>query len=200
MNANILTKIKNLCDKDDKNSAATLAEIKKLVKNADYPDFSTIKDGDHFEYRGHEWVRLGREGGGILCVVAKESKDTPFNPDNDNDWRKSAIRKALNTQFIKTLDEDKLIPYASDLVADNGDDRYGKCEDKVFILSCDLIRKYRKVLPKWKNWVWTLTPWYINDSGYGHVVRIFSPSGTLNYGTAYVSYGVAPACIFIEES
>lgn len=200
MNANILTKIKNLCDKDDKNSAATLAEIKKLVKNADYPDFSTIKDGDHFEYRGHEWVRLGREGGGILCVVAKESKDTPFNPDNDNDWRKSAIRKALNTQFIKTLDEDKLIPYASDLVADNGDDRYGKCEDKVFILSCDLIRKYRKVLPKWKNWVWTLTPWYINDSGSGSYVRVFGPSGYLSNISAVSSYGVAPACIFIEES
>ena len=201
MNANILSKIKNLCDKDDKNSAATLAEIKKLVKNADYPDFSTIKDGDHFEYRGHEWVRLGREGGGILCVVAKESKDTPFNPDNDNDWRKSAIRKALNTQFIKTLDEDKLIPYASDLVADNGDDRYGKCEDKVFILSCDLIRKYRKVLPKWKNWVWTLTPWCdLRTPATVTVLRVLTPSGGLSDYTAHNSRGVAPACIFIEES
>ncbi len=135
MKDNILEKIKKLCDEDNKNSSKVLAEIKKLVKDADYPDFSTIKDGDHFEYRGHEWVRLGREGGGILCVVAKEIKNAPFNPCGSNDWRKSAIRENLNTRFIKALDEDKFVPYVSDLVADNGDDQYGKCEDKVFLLS-----------------------------------------------------------------
>lgn len=200
MKENILEKIRNLCDKHEADAENTLSEISKLVENADYPDFSTIKDGDHFFYCGREWVRLGSEGGGILCVVAKEYEDAPFDLDISNNWRKSSLRKVLNTLFIKTLDEDKLIPYASDLVADNGDDRYGKCEDKVFILSCDLIRKYRKVLPRWKNWVWTLSPWYINDSGNGDNVRIFSPSGTLHYHYADYSGGVAPACIFIEES
>ena len=35
------------------------------------PDFTTIKDGEHFTYKGIEFVRLGEEQGGVLCVTAK---------------------------------------------------------------------------------------------------------------------------------
>lgn len=79
----------------------------------------------------------------------------------------------------------QLTPRKSPLI---GDDRYGKCYDKVFILSCDLIRNYLKVPPKWNNCVWTLTPRYIKDSGYGDFVRKVYSSGLLDNDYAYYSF------------
>ena len=49
--------------------------------------------------------------------------------------------------YTHLLGEDNLIPHEVDMVADNGDDRYGTVTDRVFILSCDEYRKYRKHVP-----------------------------------------------------
>ena len=50
-------------------------------------------------------------------------------------------------ELLPVLGEDNLIPHEVDMVADNGDDRYGTVTDRVFILSCDEYRKYRKHVP-----------------------------------------------------
>ena len=88
------------------------------------------------------------------------------------------------------LGEDNLIPHEVDMVADNGDDRYGTVTDRVFILSCDEYRKYRKHVPLLPEWMWTCTPWYISDAGSGYYVR------SVYYNNASGSGGVAPACVF----
>ena len=82
------------------------------------------------------------------------------------------------------------------MVADNGDDRYGTVTDRVFILSCDEYRKYRKHVPLLPEWMWTCTPWYISDAGNSGGVRIVRYAGILNNVSAYSSGGVAPACVF----
>lgn len=82
------------------------------------------------------------------------------------------------------------------MVADNGDDRYGTVTDRVFILSCDEYRKYRKHVPLLPEWMWTCTPWYISDAGSSDGVRRVYITGYLNNGNAYGSCGVAPACVF----
>lgn len=82
------------------------------------------------------------------------------------------------------------------MVADNGDDRYGTVTDRVFILSCDEYRKYRKHVPLLPEWMWTCTPWYTPDTGYGSIVRCVRTDGLLDGSHAYNSNGVAPACVF----
>lgn len=82
------------------------------------------------------------------------------------------------------------------MVADNGDDRYGTVTDRVFILSCDEYRKYRKHVPLLPEWMWTCTPWYISDAGGSSGVRLVHDAGLLDYYGAYASHGVAPACVF----
>lgn len=82
------------------------------------------------------------------------------------------------------------------MVADNGDDRYGTVTDRVFILSCDEYRKYRKHVPLLPEWMWTCTPWYISDAGISSGVRHVNYTGGLNNNNAYYSIGVAPACVF----
>ena len=160
------------------------------------PDFTTIKDGEHFTYKGIEFVRLGEEQGGVLCVTAKLwKKEIAFDKDNCNNWAKSSIRKTLNSKFLALLNSDDLLLFESDLIADNGDTAYGKCTDKVGLLSCDLFRKYRKYVPRYDDWAWTCTPWSC-DASYAHGVRNVYPSGVVNGSIARDAYGVAPACIF----
>ena len=93
------------------------------------------------------------------------------------------------------MNSDDLLLFESDLIADNGDTAYGKCTDKVGLLSCDLFRKYRKYVPRYDDWAWTCTPWSC-DTSYAYVVRLVYPSGGVYSDGANYASGVAPACIF----
>lgn len=157
--------------------------------------------GDKIKYKGFEWIVLDMDGDAVTCIMSTFwRKDTPFDPDNSNDWRTSAVRKMLQEDLLPVLGEENLITHTTDLIADNGDKRYGTCEDKVWLLSCDEYRKYREtILDNFdfdEEWMWTVTPWWINDVGTGYTVRYISPTGTVYHSGALNSIGVAPACIF----
>ncbi len=152
--------------------------------------------GERFTYNGIEHVILGEEQGGVLAIRAEAlDKEKPFDKNNKNDWRISSLRVDLNENEIKNYNKGDLLPFVSDLTADNGDKSYGTCKDYLFVLSCDLIRKYRDLLPKYKtDDIVTLTPWTCGT--YAYYVRGLGSYGILNYYYAYDSYGVAPACLF----
>lgn len=195
---NLIESIENLINESEDSASKTLDKIKTAIQNAKRPDFSKIKDGEHFMYHGIEFIRLGLEQGGVLCMTAKPIAEEAFDPNGCNNWAKSRARKKLNTEFLSLMDENDLLPFESDLTADNGDTAYGKCVDKIGILSCDLYRKYRKIVPLFDEWMWTCTPWHCGTphSGSANLVRLVLSDGTvLNYG-AYGALGLAPACIF----
>lgn len=195
---NLIESIENLINESEDSASKTLDKIKTAIQNAKRLDFSKIKDGEHFMYHGIEFIRLGLEQGGVLCMTAKPIAEEAFDPNGCNNWAKSRARKKLNTEFLSLMDENDLLPFESDLTADNGDTAYGKCVDKIGILSCDLYRKYRKIVPLFDEWMWTCTPWHCgtpySESAYG--VRIVRSAGTMNYYDATSAYGLASACIF----
>ena len=130
---------------------------------------------------------------------AWNGKEYSFDDNNYNNYAQSSLRRKLRDELLPVLGEDNLISHEIDLVADNGDDRYGKVTDKVFILSCDEYRKYRKYVPLLPEWMWTCTPWYISDTGNGYCVRSVGTDGVLNNNYAHNSDGVVPACVFNPE-
>lgn len=157
---------------------------------------NTPTAGEHFNYHGIEFVALGMEQGGLLAISAETLEDEmPFDKDNCNDWRKSTLRRYLNEEYIKNFDKADLLPFVSDLTTDSGQKDYGTSEDYIVLLSCDLYRKYRAVMPKYDTWVWTLTPWHIFPS-YASIARIVRTDGSLDYYNACNGFGVAPACLF----
>ena len=89
----------------------------------------------------------------------------------------------------------------ADNVGDNVGDVAGMGADLyVTIISCDQYRKYREVMPVYESdWLWTLTPWSCN-AGNAYFVRYVSPTGEVNYYSAYNSIGVAPACKFSSKN
>lgn len=197
MKNSIIDKIDKAIKDNENNAIETLNTIKALIASERKPDFTKIKDGEHFTYKGIEFIRLGREQGGILCITAKIWKTLPFDKDGCNNFKKASICKVLNNEFRPLLDDNDLLTYQMDLIADNGDKAYGSLCVHAGLLSADLYRKYRDYIPSYNDWIWLCTPWYC--SGFAGNVRIVYTDGALNYVNAYYACGVVPACIFIEN-
>ena len=155
--------------------------------------------GEHFIYNGIEFICLDIIDGNYLAMTAKPWAEIPFDTNNHNDWRKSSLRRVLNTDFLELLDKKHLVMQTSDLIADNGDKAYGTSEDYVTILSCDQYRKYRDIVPLFEEWMWTLTPWSC-DTSHSYYVRGVHPTGGVDDYIANISFGVAPACLFSSQN
>lgn len=197
MENSIIDKIEKVIKDGESNATETLNTIKTLIACERKPDFTKIKDGDHFTYKDIEFVRLGKEQDGILCITAKIWKTLPFDKDGCNNFKETSIRKALTFDFCRSLDYSDLLTYQMDLTADNGDKAYGSLCVYAGLLSADLYRKYRDYIPSYNDWVWLCTPWCCSDGL--DVVRGVNTDGALYNGSASLADGVVPAVIFKER-
>ena len=162
-------------------------------------NIGVLSAGERFGFKGFEWIVLDNNvDGGVLAIMASawNNEEYSFDDDGCNNYAKSSLRRKLLNELLPVLGEDNLIPHEVDMVADNGDDRYGTVTDRVFILSCDEYRKYRKHVSLLPEWMWTCTPWYTPCAGYSSHVRSVSNLGGLNIDGASYGNGVAPACVF----
>lgn len=156
-------------------------------------NIGVLSAGERFGFKGFEWIVLDNNvDGGVLAIMtsAWNNEEYSFDDDGCNNYAKSSLRRKLLNELLPVLGEDNLIPHEVDLVADNGDDRYGTVTDRVFILSCDEYRKYRKHVPLLPEWMWTCTPWYITDTGGGVHVRYVCTDGGLDGSGACSGSGV----------
>lgn len=162
-------------------------------------NIGVLSAGERFIFKGFEWITLDNNvDGGVLAIMASSWNGEEYRFDEDccNNYAKSSLRRKLLNELLPVLGEDNLIPHEVNLVADNGDDRYGTVTDRVFVLSCDEYRKYRKNVPLLPEWMWTCTPWYITGSGTSGSVRCVNSDGILGSNYANGTNGVAPACVF----
>lgn len=192
---NLIENIEALCSENEENASKTLEKIKALIDSSKYPDFSKFNSGAHFLYNEIEFIFLGYEQGGALCITANPIGEVAFDEDGKNNWKESSMREMLINGFLPELNRGDLCQYEMDLTADNGDKSYGTSSELVGILSCDLYRKYRDYIPLFKEWMWTCTPWSCNPT-HARYVRFVNSGGTLDGGHAGSAYGCVPACIF----
>lgn len=150
-------------------------------------------------YGGLDCIVLDVEQDKIL-VLAKESiGNMPFDEGNSNNFPKGTLCKYLNGEFIKKLkangaDTSALIPTTIDLTSDDGLKDYGETTQKIFLLTCDMYRKYRSVIPNLDDWWWLATAYSTESNGYAYFARCVDSDGSLGGDTAYSGYrGVRPA-------
>lgn len=150
-------------------------------------------------YGGLDCIVLDVEQDKIL-VLAKESiGNMPFDEGNSNNFPKGTLCKYLNGEFIKKLkangaDTSALIPTTIDLTSDDGLKDYGETTQKIFLLTCDMYRKYRSVIPNLDDWWWLATAYSIESNGYAYLARRVYSAGSLGYSVAYSGdNGVRPA-------
>ena len=150
-------------------------------------------------YGGLDCIVLDVEQDKIL-VLAKESiGNMPFDEGNSNNFPKGTLCKYLNGEFIKTLkangaDTSALIPTTIDLTSDDGLKDYGETTQKIFLLTCDMYRKYRSIIPNLDDWWWLATAYSTESNGYAYRARGVFSGGSLSGDRACTgNYGVRPA-------
>lgn len=150
-------------------------------------------------YGGLDCIVLDVEQDKIL-VLAKESiGNMPFDEGNSNNFPKGTLCKYLNGEFIKKLkangaDTSALIPTTIDLTSDDGLKDYGETTQKIFLLTCDMYRKYRSVIPNLDDWWWLATAYSTESNGYANDARRVRSDGSLSSLYAYLGpCGVRPA-------
>lgn len=148
--------------------------------------------------------------GHLTCVVLEDFEDSllvlsgdsigemPFDDEGCNNFDISSLREYLNDGFIEELKENgaditALCDFTIDLTSDDGLKDYGNSTNKVNLLTCDMYRKYRHLIPDLDNW-WLATAHSTESNGYSHYVCAVRPDGTLSrYYADYGHYGVRPA-------
>lgn len=156
-------------------------------------------------YGGLDCIVLDVEQDKIL-VLAKESiGNMPFDEGNSNNFPKGTLCKYLNDEFIKKLkadgaDTSALIPTTIDLTSDDGLKDYGETTQKIFLLTCDMYRKYRSVIPNLDDWWWLATAYSTESNGYASGARYVSSDGSLHDSTAYYGNGGVRPAFYLKSS
>lgn len=165
------------------------AEVSK-----DKPDLSGVADGETFTFRGIEFIRLGFEQDGILCVTKNSMFRSKFNNADNNNYKESIVRQKILSEFLPLLEGADLLPYEMDLMACNGETDYGSCIDYAGILTMDLYRKYRYQILISDGDQWLCTPFACMDRW--PYVQFVGSSGYVDGHGAYSAFRCRPACIF----
>ena len=156
-------------------------------------------------YGGLDCIVLDVERDKIL-VLAKESiGNMPFDEGNSNNFPKGTLCKYLNGEFIKKLkangaDISALIPTTIDLTSDDGLKDYGETTQKIFLLTCDMYRKYRSVIPNLDDWWWLATAYSTESNGYANLARGVRSGGSLDRSSAYVGNGGVRPAFYLKSS
>lgn len=157
------------------------------------------KAGNQFELAGLKWEIIDVSDLGYMCLAEKLEKSMTFDL-NCNDWRTSGLRQYLNNDFLRKLEkeigEENIIEFERDLLSVDGQKEYGKCKDKVSMLTLDEYRKYRSLIPNEEYYWWLLTPWSTPCNEYYKWTAVVLPSGCIYCDYCYNSNGVRPVCIF----
>lgn len=165
-------------------------------------DIRILTPGTHFMFKDYEWIVLDNNvDGGVMAIMTSiwGNARYRFSIDGSNNYKNSSLRKKLLNELLPVLCESNLISHEVNLIADNGDTRYGSVNDKVFVLSCDEYRKYRNYIPLSREQMWTCTPWSIWTNDYGNYVRYVDAKGLLYHYSGGAANGIIPACVFNPE-
>lgn len=155
--------------------------------------------GDTFELVDTTWKILDITSAGYICL-ADSIEDMKFDSDSNN-WENSDLRDYLNEGFLEKIAAEigleNIVPFERDLLSLDGQTEYGKCEDKVSLLTVDEYRKYRNLIPNTKDyWWWLVSPWSTPCNDYKRAVAVVSSAGNISGNNCVSNDGVRPVCIF----
>lgn len=174
-----------------------IAMLKATSKTANLLEGLGI--GDTFELADTTWKILDITSAGYICL-ADNIEDMEFD-SNSNNWENSGLRGYLNGEFFEKMAAEigskNIIPFERNLLSLDGQTEYGKCEDKVSLLTVDEYRKYRNLIPNTKDyWWWLVSPWSTPCNDYKRAVTVVSSAGFIDRNVCSIIYGVRPVCIF----
>jgi len=164
-----------------------------------------IAPGSVINFGGIDFIVLDADDEKVLVLAKDSIGNKPFDEGDCNNFPKGTLCKYLNGTFIKNLkakgaDVSAILDTTVDLTSDDGLKDYGEATTKVFLLTCDMYRKYRSIIPNLDNWWWLITPYSTESNGYKSLARNVYTDGSLVNGNAYYgNRGVRPA-LYLKSS
>ena len=160
---------------------------------------TAIVPGSEVKYGHLTWVVLENFEDSVLVLSKDSIADGLFDEEGYNNFNISSLREYLNDGFIKKLKENgadvtALCDFTIDLTSDDGLKDYGNSTNKVNLLTCDMYRKYRYLIPNLNSWWWLATAYSTKSNGYPHRACHVLADGTLSHlDTNLGNIGVRPA-------
>ena len=135
----------------------------------------------------------------VLCLTKNFAFEGSSRFDaNINNYAKSEIRDKLKNIFFKKLADkignDNFVEMEINLLTDDGLDEYGKISECFGLLTCDMYRKYNRIIERYpvQNWWWLATAYSTSHRGYPRCVRCVNSGGSLRYYDCDYCNGVRP--------
>ena len=194
--------MKNYLMLNNKKIELTPEQVKEIENIFEFNriKLSEIDVGETFKFGELEFIVLEHHEE-TTAVIFKDFWKTDKFDSLFNDYKESAIRNSLNTDFYKLLcnaaGSENIEKHKVDLTSDDGRTDYEACDDYISLLTCDMYRKYVYILDKYRinNWWWLATAYSTKSNDYTTAVRCVRRNGTLrNYDCGF-SRGVRPFCI-----
>jgi hypothetical protein len=179
------------------NVLAKATELFEEIKNS--TDKQDAQRGNTVTVAGKEWLVLKVEDNKVYCLL-KELLDSKKFDSDSSDWKESSLRDYLNDKFYEELAEkiaaENILDIPVNLLSLDGQTEYGSCTDKVSLLTVDMYRENRDILPNMDKWWWLVTPFSTPCNDYETYVCVVSPGGFIDYFSCGSYYAVRPFCIF----
>lgn len=172
-------------------------ELEAKVKNKKLP---APKIGETVEIAGMKWIILDKSVSGYMALSIENVGNKKFGANNN--WKESSIRKYLNDELRKKIEDEigrNLPSFCRNLFSMDGQTEYGDCVDNVSILTIDEYRKYRKYIPNAGYSWWTCTPNTTPNNGGSGDVQYVGSCGRVVCDWYYGVVGVRPFLIFPSE-
>lgn len=174
-------------------------ELREVKEEFGKRKYTGLKVGDTFELIEKKWKILGSNGNGVFCLCMESLGDKTLDSEC-NEWTSSNLRDYLSTEIYKKICEEigteNVIGFERDLLSLDGQSEYGTCKDFVSLISIDEYRKYRSMIPNFKEWWRTLTPYSTKCNDDAIWCTVVSPSGNVRSRCCNIQVGVRPVCIF----
>lgn len=160
-----------------------------------------IEVGSVYYINDVEYIVLEKNDNSALCLRRHLLERRVFDEDINN-YALSQIKQYLEDEvlpsIINCVGERNLYDIELDLTSDDGLDDYGKITSKIGLLTCDMYRKYNRIIERYpvNDYWWTITPFSTKHRGYTSYARFVYGDGALDNDYCYFSYGVRPFCIF----
>lgn len=163
-----------------------------------------IKIGETFKVADIEFIKFANENGHTVAVAKESVFDSRFG--NNNNFAESRVKSRLESEILpkieKEIGAENVVEHEVDLLALDGDDKWGKVNCKISLPTFDFYRHNVKVFDKYKldSWWWLCTPDTTEKHYNDDWVVSVSPRGNFNFNCSFWYYdAVRPFIKFVSS-
>lgn len=193
MNVNLINHVPNLdvniIEIDDSLSITITPKSGKFLK--DYNPGEIAKIGDR------EYIVLEQMNGKTAVLDKNAVKKMKFGKDAK--WNGSDVEKYCEGEYYnslaKVVGKENILSHTVDLMCDDGSNKGVFSTNNVSVLTLELYRKYRELIPLVDISCWTPNGVTVLDEDYARRVCVVYYGGILGWDSCLWSHAVRPFCI-----